>query len=291
MRNIFFMAAMLCGIVLSVSCSKNENTSNPIQPLADLVKISDTAIPNSPYKIASYITTDSVIVGYNPIFFTIKDTAKGTYVNNATVVLAPLMTNPLEVVNGVVHHHSGPTEQPSFSDSAQAYKGAFIPLHASTATYLSAGYKGWRMRIAVTVNGTQYDSVKYDFSTKSTKTGTKFFTSVAGNDGLTYYMALVNPQQAKQTNGLQSLEIAFYKSLDGNMTFQPISDLTIGNFYPYMPDMGHSSPNNVVPASIGKGHYAGTVNFTMGGHWTLNFTKIQENGQQTIDSTALEVAF
>ncbi|MFT4204119.1 MAG: FixH family protein [Chitinophagaceae bacterium] len=291
MRNIFFMAAMLCGIVLSVSCSKNDSTTSTVQTLSNLTTFNESSIPNSPYIITTYIETDSLIVGYNPIFFTIKDTTSNTFVNNASIVLAPLMTNPTNIENGVAHRHSGPTEQAVFSDSMQAYMGAFIPLHGSTSEYTSAGYKGWRMRMAITVNSEQYDSVKYDFSTKSTKPGTKFFTSVAGNDGQTYYIALVSPQQASQTNGLQSLEIAFYKSLDHNITFQTVSDFTIGNFYPYMPDMGHSSTSNVIPTSIGNGHYTGTVNFTMGGYWTLNFTKIQENNVQIIDSTALEVAF
>ncbi|WP_447641913.1 MULTISPECIES: FixH family protein [Chitinophagaceae] len=291
MRNIFFMAVMLCGIVLAISCSKNDSTPNVTQPLTNLNKISENTIPNSPYKITSYIETDSIIVGYNPIYFTIKDTTQNIYITNATVALAPLMTDPTTVVNGIVHHHSGPTEQPAFSDSAQAYKGAFIPLHYAQYEYTALGYKGWRMRIVTTINGIQYDTVKYDFATKIVKTGTKFFTSVAGNDGTTYYLGLVSPQQSKQTNGIQTLEMAFYKSLDQNMTFLPVSDLSIDNFYPYMPDMGHSSPNNVIPTSVGKGHYVGAVNFTMGGHWTLNFTKIQENGKQIIDSTALEVAF
>lgn len=286
MRNIFFMAAMLCGLVLSYSCSKNDSSPTKIQPLTTLTKISENNIGNSPYKVATYITTDSIIVGYNPIYFLIKDTTTGDYVNNASIVLAPLMTEA-----GSTHRHSGPTEQPTYSDSAVAYKGALIPLHGSTATYSSLGFTGWRMRMAITINGTQYDSVKYDFSTKSIKTGTKFFTSVAGDDGLTYYFALVNPQQAKQANGTQSLEVAFYQSSDGNITFSPINDFTIGNFYPYMPDMGHSSPNNITPVSVGNGHYIGAVNFTMGGHWTLNFTKIQKSNTQVIDSTALEVAF
>ncbi|PZP52114.1 MAG: hypothetical protein DI598_01485 [Pseudopedobacter saltans] len=286
MRNIFVMAAMLCGIVLSTSCSKSDNSPVNIQPLSNLTKISENKIPNSPYTIATFLTTDSIIVGYNPLYFTIQDTSTRNYVNNANIVLAPLMTEA-----GSTHHHSGPTEQPSYSDSARAYKGAFIPLHGAIATYGSLGFTGWRMRMSITINGAQYDSVKYDFSTKTIKTGTKFVTSVAGNDGLTYYFALINPQQSSQANGIQNLEVAFYNSADGNITFNPINDLVIGNFYPYMPDMGHSSPNNITPTSIGNGHYKGVVNFTMGGHWTLNFTKIQKNNVQVIDSTALEVAF
>lgn len=292
MRNIFFMAAMLCGTVLSISCSKSGSTpNNPQPPLTNLNKISENTVPNSPYKVATYIATDSIVVGYNPFYITIKDTTKNSFVSNATVVLAPLMTDPTVIENGVPHHHSGPTEQPTYSDSAKAYKAAFIPLHAASFAYLPQGYKGWRMRIIVNVNGTQYDTVKYDFATKVAKTGTKFFTSVAGNDGSNYYLALVNPQQAKQTNGILPFEVAFYKTLDHSLTFQPVTDLTIDNFYPYMPDMGHSSPNNVTPKSLGNGHYVGAVNFTMGGHWTLNFLKIQQNGKQLIDSTALEVAF
>ena len=286
MRYTTIMAAMLCTILLFASCSKNDSTPTNKPPLSGLTTISENIIGKSSYKITTYITTDSVIVGYNPVYFSIKDTSTGNYIQNANIVIAPLMT-----AAGSTHRHSGPCEQPAFSDSMQAYKGAFIPLHGATATYNNIGFTGWRMRLAVTINGTQYDSVKYDFSTKSIKTGTKFFTSTAGNDGQTYYLALINPQQSKQANGLQSLEIAFYKSTDGNNTFQPINDFSIQNFYPYMPDMGHSSPNNVTPTLIGNGHYKGTVNFTMGGHWTLNFLKIQQNSRQIIDSTALEVAF
>lgn len=282
---LFFLSS---SIIFLFSCSKSDNNITTPTETNTLILINSQTINSSPYKVETYINTDSIIVGYNPITLKIKDTTASTYITNATILFDPLMT-----ANAGMHRHSGPVEQPTYSSSNNGFTGAFMPIHGSTMSYDNAGnYTGWTMRYAITINNIVYDTVKYNFATKSIKVNTQFFTSVAGNDGYTYYMALVTPQQASQKIGLQDLEVSIYRGDNHEaLSFTPINNLTITNFYPYMPDMGHSSENNTTPKNTTNGHYKGTVNFTMGGAWTLNFIKIMQNGSSLIDSTRLEIAF
>lgn len=282
-----YIAFLLFLLSLSYSCSKSDTgIGNPV--IDNGKKFSENIIPHSPYKLTVYLPTDSIVVGYNPLQVTITDTITGNKIKDATIVIVPVMT-----ANKGAHIHSGPVEQPVFSDSLDAYIAAFIPIHGSASSYdpVDGSYTGWRLKYVVTVNGNTYDTLQYDIATKTPKTGTQFLTSVAGNDGNTYYLALVHPQPSVQTVGIQDVEIGIFLGQNHSMDFATVTDLGITHFYPYMPDMGHSSPNNTTPVSIGKGHYRGKVNFTMGGTWDLIFTGINQGSSSLIDSTALQVAF
>lgn len=273
-------------VVATFSCTKSDSTTNSSSSTSDLTTINTSVIPNSPYKITTSIPTDTIIVGWNPMYIKIVDTTTNTAVTNATIVMDPLMTEA-----GESHRHSGPTEQPIYTSSSNAFVGGFIPLHGfSYYADTDSGFTGWKMRYSVTINSKTYDTTKFNFVTKTVKTNTKFFTRVAGNDGNTYCLGLVSPQQKDQVTGLQNIEVVFYKSIK-NLQFVPLTDLTIGSFAPTMPDMGHGSSNNVTPTATSLGHYVGKVNFSMGGHWVLSFKNITQNGTTIIDSTGLDVAF
>jgi len=62
------------------------------------------------------------------------------------------------------------------------------------------------------------------------------------------------------------------------MEWPPVDDLTL-EIIPEMPTMGHGSPNNENPVSIGDGHYQGQVNFTMAGPWTVT-VKVSSDGAE-----------
>src|SRR5690606_20319250 len=74
------------------------------------------------------------------------------------------------------------------------------------------------------------------------------------------------PQNPKV--GVNDMEITIHERITG-MNFIPVNDYTV-LMDPQMPSMGHGSPNNVNPESIGNGHYKGKVNFTMTGMWRIN---------------------
>jgi len=73
------------------------------------------------------------------------------------------------------------------------------------------------------------------------------------------------------------------------MSFPCCNDLTV-EITPEMPSMGHGSPNNVNPVSIGNGHYLGTVNFTMTGAWRINMI-FKKNGRMLGSRNYFDVVF
>ena len=69
--------------------------------------------------------------------------------------------------------------------------------------------------------------------------------------------------------GLNTFVLTVHKkSMHG---FMPQTTLTVG-VEPEMPTMGHGSSGNVAPVHVANGNYAGTVNLTMPGLWTIDFT-------------------
>ena len=76
--------------------------------------------------------------------------------------------------------------------------------------------------------------------------------------------------------GAQPIEIFAYEKV--SMTeWPPLDNLTLA-IEPEMPTMGHGSPNNEDPVSVGNGHYAGVVNFSMAGPWTVTVTASRWTG-------------
>jgi hypothetical protein len=71
------------------------------------------------------------------------------------------------------------------------------------------------------------------------------------------------------------------------MSFPPDSSYSC-HIYPWMPSMGHGSPNNVDPVHITQGHYNGDVNFTMTGDWQI---KVYLTKNSVTDSTFFDLLF
>ena len=86
--------------------------------------------------------------------------------------------------------------------------------------------------------------------------------------------------------GINDFEFTLHKKVS-MMSFPADSSYT-STIYPWMPSMGHGSPNNVDPSHIGMGHYNGDVNFTMTGDWQIK-VYLHKNGQT--DSTYFDLLF
>jgi hypothetical protein len=78
--------------------------------------------------------------------------------------------------------------------------------------------------------------------------------------------------------GAQPFEI-FAMEKASMMDWPPVDDLIL-EIEPWMPSMGHGSPNNENPDAQGEGHYLGQVNFTMAGPWTV--TVVAKRGEEVL---------
>ncbi len=76
--------------------------------------------------------------------------------------------------------------------------------------------------------------------------------------------------------GENDIEITIHKK-SSMMSFPAVEDLTL-EIKPWMPTMGHGSPNNVAPVHQTNGHYKGKVNFTMTGFWEIEF-QLKKDGE------------
>ncbi|MGO3195456.1 MAG: FixH family protein [Sphingobacterium sp.] len=78
------------------------------------------------------------------------------------------------------------------------------------------------------------------------------------------FVSLLLPNEVK--TGSQTIDFTLHKM--DQEAFPPLDNYTV-EIEPFMPDMGHGSPDNKAAVSKGNGRYSGTVNFTMKGPWTI----------------------
>ena len=269
-KNISFLFVSLAALCL-VSCSKNDTApAAASDPAANLQKINSFVLSGTSVRADVYRQFDSLFVGYNPLYFKLTDTASGQLVSNASIAVNPTM-------NMGTMMHGCPIDQPAYVDSLRLYKSGIsfvMSTAAATTMNMSGANLGWTLPVAITLNGNTYEDT-LSVTVKDIAANKIFIHSFSGSDGSAYYLALVRPWQSGQAVGMNDLEVAVYKQIS-DFGFQAANGLTI-TFEPTMPSMGHSSPNNINPVSIGNGHYQGKVNLTMTGDWQLAFTVMQGN--------------
>jgi copper chaperone NosL len=100
----------------------------------------------------------------------------------------------------------------------------------------------------------------------------KLIGSFVAPDESKLFVAVIQP--LTPTVGVQPIELLVFRR-ESMMEWPVVDDLTL-HIEPEMPTMGHGSPNNEEPVSVGNGHYLGKVNFTMSGPWTVTTTVSQD---------------
>jgi len=259
---------ILCVIsVFLVSCNNNE----PIVPVTNnYIKVAEAITTNSSFKVEMY-SKDSLFVGYNKLYFKISDNKTGLSVNQATLVLHPLM-------DMVTFKHSCPVENPAGNSPTDGYYPGVI-------IFSMPGANTWSVSVDVTANSKTETSLLQLTKVIATNPVQKIVVidSVINAGVLTqtkYPISLVVPK-AWQV-GINPFEITV-NTMQDMMNFPVCSDLTI-EITPEMPSMGHGSPNNVNPVYVNNGHYVGSVNFTMTGDWRIHM--VIKKGTRIISSKA-----
>lgn len=256
-----YIFILFAGIALLTACKKDSIE----KPTNDKIKITE-AVSENGIKVTLWADREQLIVGYNPVYFTI--TNGDAELKDKTITLHPEM-------DMMSMKHSSPVEQPVYQESQGLYAGAVV-------FSMPSGEMGtWKL--TVTVDG---QSTDLNVTIASSPTNTKYTGTFKGTDDISYTISLVNPSTPK--TGLNDLEILINKreSMD---SFPPVDDFEI-EFNPQMESMNHGSPNNVNPVSTGNGRYKGKANFTMTGDWRLFFT-LKRGGEIIVENAYLDILF
>lgn len=260
--------------VLIVSC-KNEEPVKLNKVL--YFKVAESVTSGASFDVNFY-STDSLFVGYNNVFFTITDKNTGLSVDHATIVMHPLM-------DMVTSYHGCPVENPKDSLTSEGYfKGAIL--------FSMPGVNSWSLNVDISANGKSEKVLLQINKVKSTNPLKKMVVTDSLSTGFgtwiitKYPICLVEPKIWKEGNNPFEITV---NTMESMMSFPYCTDLTI-IITPEMPSMGHGSPNNVNPVSMGNGHYLGVVNFTMTGAWRVNMN-IKKGERIISNKTYFDIVF
>ncbi len=265
MRKIFLLSIILFAALVIQSCS-DDSVTNQDPPVNDNLTLIGTQYSNG-MKINLY--SDTVLfTGYNDLYVEVKDSVSGIYVNDAHVELMPMM-------NMGSMSHSCPFDNPS---SSTPVNGKF-PCDAVFIMPSSAG--NWTLETNIH-NHITNEKASVIFPLTVTEPVYSKLKSKTVN-GSTYFVSMIEPSKPKV--GINDLMLKVNKRVT-MMDFPNDSAYTF-SVYPWMPSMGHSSPNNVNPVYTTQGMYDGDVNFTMTGDWRITL-KFIESPQ---DSLSFDLVF
>jgi copper chaperone NosL len=189
--------------------------------------------------------------GYNPLMLQIADPT-GTTLTQAEVAFWPLMHMP-EMV------HGAPVEQPEAIAHPDGHFAGGVGFPMPSGPDLGE----WELGVAFDdLSRGAHGEVTFPITVAPCKLVGSF---IARDDESKLFLMVVSPQAPSV--GQQPLEILAVQKT-GAMAWPPVDGLTL-EITPKMPTMGHGSPHNQDPVSVGQGHYQGEVNFSMAGFWTV----------------------
>ncbi|NEN22610.1 FixH family protein [Cryomorpha ignava] len=253
----FSSSALFMGLALMattfVSCTSDDDSDEPInEPVANDLILINSAYTDVGSMLVNIYAADSLMAQYTKIYVEVKDSASNNIITNAAVDILPMMNMGTMV-------HSAPRENPTSNTATEGmYQGAVV--------FIMPGEMGWTLNVTIydpanDVEGTAAVPVSV---AQPAVTRTRVITPLDSTNNL--IISYLHPQNPKV--GVNDMEITIHERITG-MNFTPVNDYSV-SIDPEMPSMGHGSPNNVNPVSIGNGHYKGKVNFTMTGMWRIN---------------------
>lgn len=236
----------------------------PTDPYAEYTKVAELPIIGAGVNATLYMMEEP-FVGYNQIFVVLKDSVTNVELTDAHVNFEPMMDMGTMM-------HSAPWEEAYWDETSKSFKGAITFIMPSTAG-------SWTLKVMVHNHISGNEGEGSTPITVVEKAEPRLFSFVSATDGAKIFVALVGPTKPKV--GLNDFEVVVYNKAS-MMDFPAVDDLKIA-IEPTMPSMGHGSPNNVNPTSIGEGHYKGVVNFTMTGYWEVALTIKDANNAMMYD--------
>ncbi|KAB2879295.1 FixH family protein [bacterium] len=241
----FFFVSILVCLMFLTGCSDDKQATK-----LQLLKIADVTV-DSAETIVSLYAEDSLQVGYNRVYFSMKTTDDGHEVDDAHIMLLPMMD-----MTDMGMMHSSPYEMPSEELIDGYFQGALV--------FTMPSYDEGHWTLTVTFHNyhnNKEGSAVFDLMIKNS-TDVKALTVGADK----YIVTLIDMKEPQV--GLNDFEIGLYKK-QTMMSFPPVTSASV-SIEPTMPSMGHGSSNNVNPVHTVMGRYLGKVNFTMTGDWQVD---------------------
>lgn len=264
MKRISLLLLSLFFIVGLSNCDKNNDPEPEPEPTPE-----EQLLLGEEYAIGSgllveYYSYEEPFVGYNKIYFEVKDSISGEAITeNLNIDILPMMDMGMMM-------HSCPTEPVNYNSSSKQYIGAAVYVMPSTAG-------SWTLNVTVsdTVSGSQGLAV-FEFEVVEPEEA-KMVSFVSDIDPeARYFISIIQPRNP--IVGQNDFEIIINRR--ASMMDWPYEPYLNVEIEPEMPSMNHGSPNNVNPTHTGEGHYEGEVNFTMTGWWRVNM--VIKDGEGTV---------
>jgi hypothetical protein len=256
------------------NCNKDNNEPEP-EPIAPVqILVSEEYAIGTGLKI-SYYSDEDPFVGYNKIYFTVKDSITGeTISNDLEITILPMMDMGTT-------QHSCPTEAVVHNSETNQYETAIV--------YVMPSNPGTWTLTATVINNSNGDSGVALFNFDVVQPDEAKLTSFVSNLDPTasYFISLIQPTDPKV--GENEFEILINRR--ASMMSWPYEPYLTVEIDPQMPAMNHGSPNNVNPVHIGNGHYKGVANFTMTGWWRINMLIKDGEGSVLTDDVYLDITF
>lgn len=248
MKSILTISLLSALLVLS-SCTKEEVEVDPLEFYYEI-----SSIAYDSFTLEVYSEKPQLEVGYNELFFRVKDHSKDTYVDGYTASFKPVM-------HMVDKMHSCPTSANLTIVNQEIKSGfAIFQMPSNAEEY-------WEFAFDLSVAGqTMSKTVQLEVNLPSD--GYKSSTVFLGSDDHKYVLALVEPKAPKVA--VNDVVMKLYR-MDTMMSFSVVEGGLI-SLDPRMPGMdNHSSPNNEdLEYNSSTQSYHGKLSLTMTGYWKLN---------------------
>ncbi|WP_111307652.1 hypothetical protein [Confluentibacter sediminis] len=275
----FFAIATLFAFTISCTVDKTDFEAELNQDVTEYFEFEEAVSFNTNgYRISVEALNGTFFKGYNEIRLKIVNTQNNQLVSNSEITFLPIMTGLQDQTTSCPHRYN------LIYNAEENYYSGYVVF-----TDESSSVNSWDVYIGFMSEGEQIfinQSVTVETQTNKNLNMTAF----TGNDGETYFIALIAPQKPSVAeNELVAGIYKYHQPTTPSGTFPDPSQFLyseVNNYTllldPRMPEpsMGnHSSPNNVDLTQQLDGLYYGVVNYTMTGKWTLNFILLDKNGQ------------
>lgn len=276
MKKIFFMAVAIAALSFT-SCDKNSNTDFDIPSYEE--KFAEAHLKVNEVTADGYtvqlFADEELFVGYNRLYFLVKENATGELIKDFSVKVTPMMDMGMMM-------HTSPNEVPSNPDNdMMVIQQNMVFIMPSTAGT-------WNLEGELTLN--EGDTpIAFDIPVSVVeKTDSRMLTFMSDADSVTK-LFLILDEPLIPVVGENEIVFGIYKR-ESMMSFPAVEDYSI-EFEPEMPTMGHGSPNNVNPTYMDNGLYKGVVNFTMTGYWRINVVLKDASGNVVKEGISFDVNF
>ncbi|MCO6496558.1 MAG: FixH family protein [Chitinophagaceae bacterium] len=255
------MKHILYGLIglslIFASCGKTK--FEPENPTQNLHKLGQGLLSTG--DTVALFSEEALINGYQKIFIQLP----ATYGSSSNIKISSLMDM------GTMKH-SSPSVPPIYNNQSGLFEAAVVFTMSSNAG-------SWQLFVTV---GSETLTIPVTVA----ESPTKIVGTYTSTDNERYVIALYPTKGFKV--GLNDIYLLISKR-ESMMNFPTVDGLKV-EMTPEMVSMGHGSPNNIDPVSIGGGVYKGKANFTMTGDWRLNL-KISSEGNILIDNAYLDILF